>query len=336
LLFVLIFDYRAFLPLLKGCIMKKGTRLFLIISGLMASTFFLLMAVLVASLSFSSASYSPNFSSGKRIGVMEIYGELGDESQINTDMVNKVLESFGKDKDIKGLVLHISSPGGGVVAAERLYYKILEFKSKHGKPVVAFMDEVSASGGYYVACAADHIVSTSGCITGSIGVIFAPQSWEGLYNKLGIHTNRVQAGALKTAGSNYPMSPEEEAMLQETVDDVYEQFLEVVLQGREDSITTLYGGDTEFDCMAKVRELAEGRIYTGRQAVELGLADELGSIESALEMACLLTSVPSDNKPDRRTTQPRRSRSIPFDFSGGLSEVLPKKRPLLQYRLPWR
>ncbi len=313
--------------------MSKGAKLFLILFVLMVSSVALLIAAFLAFPSVPSYSTGTRISMvGDRLGVMELHGVIGDEYSINQEKVEDVLEYFGKSGRVKGVVLHISSPGGGVVASEHIYYRIREFKEKYKKPVIAYMDDVGASGAYYVACAADEILASSSCLTGSIGVVFAIPNFEHLFNNLGIHTYWIKAGKYKTAGEEYPMSEAERAMLQSTVDDVYSQFLSVVTEGRGDKLAAFYLNEPDFNLDAKVKELAEGRIYTGRQAMAVGLVDRLGNLTDAIHLAAQRAHVDEDTAVDVRETHTERA-GLFFARMPDLASWMPPREPLLQYRM---
>lgn len=312
--------------------MQKTAKLILILGVLMLTSLVFLLAALLTSPPGSGGSVASARGFGPRLGVMELHGVLGDSRSISLDRVDQAMGHFGRSSAVKAMVLHISSPGGGIVAAEDLYYRIKEWKRRYDKPVVAYLDEVAASGGYYVACAADEIVTSSGCLTGSIGAVFAIQNFEQLFNKIGIHTYWIKGGRFKTAGQEYPLSEEERAMLQATVDDAYGQFLDVVREGRGGKLEAHYAHEPDFRLEAKVRELAEGRIYTGRQAVELGLADRLGGLREAQQRAALLAGQSPETPAEVRKTRGEQFQFL-FMKLPDVATWLPRREPYLQYRL---
>lgn len=313
--------------------MSKGIKLVLILFVLMTTSVMFMVAALLFWPAQPSRSTGSSFSRiGTRLGVMELHGVIGDDYSISEEKVKQILDHFGKSGSVKGLVLHISSPGGGVVASEHLYYRLRAWKAKYRKPVVAYLDDVGASGAYFVACAADEILASSSCLTGSIGVVIAIQNYEHLFNNIGIHTYWIKAGRHKTAGGEYPMSEEDRAMLQSTVDDVYEQFLSIVKEGRGDKLAAFYVDQPNFHLDVKVKELAEGRIYTGRQAMGLGLVDGLGDLEDAIRRAAARAGVGEDTPVDVRETRGARPGFL-FMRLPDLSGWLPVREPLLQYRL---
>lgn len=189
------------------------------------------------------------------------------------------LEKHGKDDSVKAVVLRIDSPGGTVVAAQEVYAALQRMKEEGEKVIVASMADLSASGGYYIACAADRIYANPGTITGSIGVIMQFPNLEGLFGKLGIATTTIKSGRFKDTGSSSrAMTDEERRILQSLLDDVHGQFIEAVQEGR---------GMTR----DQVLPLADGRIFTGRQALELGLVDETGDLQDAIRKAGELSGI---------------------------------------------
>jgi len=184
------------------------------------------------------------------------------------------LDKAQSDPAVKALVLRINSPGGGVTASDIMHRRLCEFRTKRKVPVIAVLEDVAASGGYYLACGADRIVAHPTSVTGSIGVLVQTISFSGTMKMLGIHAKAVTTGKFKDMASPFkPLSDEDLAILQGIVDEFYERFLDVVAVGRP-------GMSVE-----KVRSLADGRVYTGSQAVNNGLADQLGYMDDAIELA---------------------------------------------------
>lgn len=183
------------------------------------------------------------------------------------------LDKAARDPSVRGVVLRINSPGGGVTASDVMYRELLHFKERTGgkRPVVAVMMDVAASGGYYLACAGDEIVAYPTTVTGSIGVIMLSVNFADTMSKLGIEADAIKSGAMKDAGSPFRrMKPEERALYQHLIDEYFEQFFKVVRAGRPRL--------TE----ARIRELADGRVYSGQQALENGLIDRLGTLRDGL------------------------------------------------------
>jgi protease IV len=232
-------------------------------------------AALILFVGFSLVAYVISQSStdmtfagiGSKIALIDITGVIE-----KPDDVIRQLKKYEDDSSIKGLVLRIDSPGGGVAASQEIFDQLMKFKEKH-KYIVVSMGAVAASGGYYVACAADTIFADPGTLTGSIGVIFSYPVLENLLDKVGIKMQVVKSGKLKDVGNPArEPSPEDIAMLQSVIDDTYDQFVSVVAVGRH----------LEPDY---VKSLADGSVFTGRQAREKGLVDKLGTLEDAITKA---------------------------------------------------
>jgi protease-4 len=189
------------------------------------------------------------------------------------------LEKAADDKHVKAVVLRINSPGGAVTASDIMYQDVLKFRKVTHKPVVACMMDVAASGGFYLAMAGDVVFAHPTTVTGSIGVIMSLYDASGLFAKIGLASNPIKSGPNKDIGNpGRPMTPEERAILQHMIDQFYGEFVNVVAQSRH-----LPEG--------RVRELADGRIYTGLEAKQLSLIDRIGYLEdaiaTAMDMACL-------------------------------------------------
>lgn len=203
--------------------------------------------------------------SGPRLGVARLEGVIIDSGK----MVNW-LELLQKNESVKGVLLYINSGGGGVVPSQEIHAAVKRLSAV--KPVVAYMSTAAASGGYYVAVAADHIVASPSTLTGSIGVRMEMANMQKLFETIGIGQQTLSSGPMKEAGTPFrPLRPDEEEYLRGIVMDMYEIFIKEVASGRKMEL-------------ADVRKLADGRAYTGRQAFELGLVDELGDMATALAM----------------------------------------------------
>jgi protease-4 len=191
------------------------------------------------------------------------------------------LDAAALDKRVKAVVLRINSPGGAVTASDIMYRDLVNFREDTGKPVVACMMDVCASGGYYLAMGCDRVWAHPSTVTGSIGVIMSMYNATGLLRMVGVTTEPIKSGPNKDIGNpGRPMTEAERAILQGMVNGFYEQFLDVVCKGRKGHVAP-----------DEVRKLADGRIYTGIEAKKLGLVDEVGYLEDALkcalDLACL-------------------------------------------------
>ena len=183
------------------------------------------------------------------------------------------LDAAANDKHVKAIVLRINSPGGAVTASDIMYQDLVNFRKETGKPVVACMMDVAASGAYYLAMGSDRVYAHPTTITGSVGVIMSLYNASGLLTKIGLSSDPIKSGPNKDLGNPArPMTPEERAILQGMVDSFYGQFVGIVAKGR---------GLPEDD----VRKLADGRVYTGLDAKKLHLVDEVGYLEDAIHAA---------------------------------------------------
>lgn len=225
-------------------------------------------------------AYSPL---GKKIAVLDVRGSIE-----SSEGLIKIIHSYRDDPAVAAVIVYVDSPGGMVAPTQEIYAELLELKEKD-KKVYAYISTVGASGGYYLACAGDKIYASPGTLTGSIGVIFTFTNVEGLFGKVGLSTKTIKSGRYKDIGSPFrPMMPEEEALLGETVDDVYQQFLDVVTETRRPTITAKLEAEgekapTRYRVRRYVMEYADGRIFSGRQAYELGFVDELGNFQTCLK-----------------------------------------------------
>ncbi len=232
---------------------------------------------------------------GQRIALLEVEGVLGEGVGYGADtarLKNLVLK-WAEDDSIKGMVVRVNSPGGAVSATHDLYEAIEEFRAQN-KPVYASMGDVAASGGYYVSMGADRVYANGGTITGSIGVILSFWGYQDLVEKIGLEPRTIKSGEFKDIGSGArPLTEKEKALLDEMVSDVYEDFFSIVLQSRSDSAReVLASGDqtlrntedvSDEDVEAHLREYADGRIFSGNQAVEYGFVDEIGTLDDVVE-----------------------------------------------------
>jgi len=198
-------------------------------------------------------------------------------STITPDLVSDYLTRAEKDTAVKAIVLRIESPGGEIAPCQEILWEIERVKET--KPIVVSMGGTVASGGYYISTKADKIVALPTTMTGSIGVISQVMNVEGLLEKLGIQIETFKGGKYKDMYSGFrEMTPEEEEIMQGMIDEYYEQFIDVVAEGR--------GLGKE-----EVRDLATGQIYTGTAAKELGLVDALGGLDTATELAMELAGI---------------------------------------------
>jgi protease IV len=203
---------------------------------------------------------------GDGVGILQVDGAIDDSRDVLTE-----LRRFRDAPWIKAIVLRIDSPGGAVAPTQEIFAELQKVRSK--KPLIASMAGMATSGGYYIASACEKIVANPGTMTGSIGVIMQLNNVEELMKKIGVKGYNIKSGANKDIGSPFQaLSPEGQAILQSLVDNVHGQFVRAVAKGR--------GMDE-----ALVKKLADGRVYSGAQAKDLGLVDELGNLEYAVDLA---------------------------------------------------
>ena len=233
--------------------------------------FFAIIFIITAILSFL-VTFSEKVSLGEKVALINVSGIIIDSSGVVEE-----LKEHAKNSSIKAIVIRVNSPGGAVAPSQEIYQEILKVKEK--KKVVVSMGSVAASGGYYIAAAADKIVANAGTLTGSIGVIMEIPNVKGLMEKIGIEAQVIKSGKHKDIASVFKsLSPEEKEILQSVLDDVHDQFIQAVSDGR--------GMDYE-----DAKKIADGRIFTGRMAKEFGLVDELGSLEDAIALAGQLSGI---------------------------------------------
>lgn len=258
-------------PFLRGCA----------VVALVFVAFFVLIGVI-------SRMDDWSFKSGDKVAVLPVTGLIAD-SESTIDQLKK----FAKDDSVKAIVLRINSPGGGVGPSQEIYEEVKKLKGK--KIVVASMGALAASGGYYIACAAQKVYANPGTITGSIGVIVQFVNVKDLIEKIGLKGMVVKSGPFKDIGSPVrEMKAEERDLLQVVVDNVHSQFVAAVAEGRQ----------MHRDSVAKI---ADGRIFSGEQAKALGLVDALGNLEDAVAEAGKMAKIEGE---PRVVTPPKKKLSI--------------------------
>ncbi len=249
---------------------------------------------------------------GDRVAVIKVKGAI-----IEPDRVVSRIQQAKEDKSVKALVLRVDSPGGSVGASQEIYRALEDFKSS-GKPLVVSMGNVAASGGYYISAPADLIFANPGTITGSIGVIVQHTELKDLFERLGVRTTAIKTGKFKDTLSPFrELTPEEKEYLQRTIQDAYEQFLQAILKYRSKKISE-----------QKLREIADGRVFTGRVAKDLGLVDELGNLLDAINRAKQMAGVPDARVFYMEEKRGLLRRLMEEDFKGFLGEY-----PLMLYYL---
>jgi protease-4 len=230
---------------------------------------FLFLSVYVATVVLEDGSLND-----ERIALVRIEGIILDAKEIIEE-----IRRYEETPSVKAIVLRIDSPGGAVVPSQEIYDQVKRIRTESKKKVVVSMGTVAASGGYYIASASDHIVANPGTLTGSIGVIMEMANVVGLLEKVGVESVVIKSGQHKDIGSPFrKMGAAERKILQNVLDDVHHQFIEAVSEGR----------GMELD---RVRHLSDGRIFTGRQARELGLVDELGGLEDTIRLTAEMVGI---------------------------------------------
>jgi len=223
--------------------------------------------------------------SGPVVAVVPVEGEI-----VRSDDFVETMRDLRDEEGVAAVVLRVDSPGGGVAPSQEMYAAVRDLAAK--KPVVASLGSVAASGGYYVASATDEIVASPGSLTGSIGVILSLTNVSGLLEKIGVQPDVLKAGSRKDMGSPFrALSPEDRKVFQEMLDQVHGQFIEAVAAGRKMDV-------------AAMRKLADGRVYTGQQAKELGLVDRLGGLQEAVRAAAARAGV--EGEPEMEMRRPSR------------------------------
>ncbi len=251
---------------------------------------------------------------GKRVGLVEITGAIDD-----SDPVVEQLERMRRDSTIRAVVVRLDSPGGGVAASQEIYEAVRKVHDD-GKPVIASMGGVAASGAFYVACAADSIVANPGTLTGSIGVILSFPNTEALFKKVGIKMEVVKTGKFKDVGSMWrTMTPEEQKLLEDVLGNVYDQFIDAIAEGRD--------LDRE-----DILPYADGRIFSGDQAQTYGFVDRLGDLNDAIDLAGEMAGI--KGRPTVVHKEPRKPSLFDlFDEKMNQVAALSSKGPVLEYRL---
>ena len=226
--------------------------------------------VMALVLKFTGQPSSLSF--GTKIGVIPIEGTILDSEPVLTQLIQ-----FKKEKQIKAIILRINSPGGGVAPSQEIYREII--RTKKTKKIIASMGSLAASGGYYIASAADKIVANPGTLTGSIGVIMEFVHVEELMKKLGVGMEVLKSGEFKDIGSPHrKLTERDKALIKNLMSEIQEQFVDAVAQGRNLA-------------REKVQKVADGRVLSGEQAKELGLVDVLGNFRDAVELAKGMTGI---------------------------------------------
>jgi len=252
---------------------------------------------------------------GDKVAVIRIEGVILDSRETIEE-----LRRYRDNPSVKAIVLRIDSPGGAVVPSQEIFAEVRKTRAEGKIKLVTSMGNVAASGGYYIAAATDKIVANPGTLTGSIGVIMELANVQGLLEKVGVQSVVIKSGRYKDLASPFrAMSAEDRALLQSVLDDVHDQFIRAVATGRALKVE-------------QVRDLADGRIFTGRQARTAKLVDELGDLQDAIKLAARLVGI--EGEP--RVVEPRKRfsfRDLIDNFFWGQGAQLVPSRISMKYLL---
>jgi len=281
---------------------QKRSNLWLwVIVGGGAFLFFILCLAALAAMFTDNTSPSRIPRSSNLVASLEIKGTISDPRGFIED-----LKEYGNRSNVRSVVIRIDSPGGGVAASQEIFEAIKKFRAETKKNVVVSMASTAASGGYYIACAADRIFANPGTITGSIGVIAQWYEYSDLLRWAKMQSIVIKSGDLKDAGSGFrPMTDEEKIYFQSLIDDMYGQFISAVSESRDIPVD-------------EVRKLADGRVFTGREAKENRLIDEIGTFQDAVEAAAKMGGIVGEPK----LLAPAKKRFSALDLLLGNAESL--------------
>ncbi len=251
-----------------------------------------------------------------RIDIIDVSGLIYNGNQTGflgsnenpVSLLYERLQAAQADPRTKAVILRINSPGGTVTGSEAMHKLIADFKAKSGKPVIACVQDMAASGGYYIACSSDEIVCFPSSVVGSIGVIIQTVSFKPALSRWGITTDAITSGKNKAAGNPLEeLTPEQRAIFKQIVDEFYAQFVDVVKAGRPTLKT------------ARLPEITDGRVFSGRQALQLGLVDHLGDLNTAIDRAKALAGI--KNADVYIYARPRAYIGSPYAAAPGASQA---------------
>jgi protease-4 len=299
--------------------MSTSTKWFLIIIGVLFTFGFGVMLLIYFSLKGVS-NYDDEIVLGRgdKIAVIELKGII-----LTSEDIVRQFKKFRDDRSIKGILFRVDSPGGGVVASQEMYQEV-KLTREIGKPVVVSMGSLAASGGYYVSCPANKIVANAGTLTGSIGVISQFMEYDSLLGKIGVGVNTIKSGKFKDAGNPFrKMTEDDKKYFQNLMDDVHMQFISAVEEERKIPHDSLIA-------------YADGRVFTGRQALKMGLVDTLGTYEDAIKITAKLAGIKGE--PSIVKERKRGMTFIDYLLGNKLEEIFGLKeklleQPILQYRM---
>jgi protease-4 len=266
---------------------------------------------------FTGGIFSPGEPVGDKLALIEINGTITSSK----DVIEEI-QRYKDDDSVKAILLRIDSPGGAVAPAQEIHREL----NKVQKKIIVSMGSVAASGGYYISCTADRIFANPGTLTGSIGVIMNFPKLEGLTKKIGIDREVVKSGAYKDSGSIYrSLTPEEKQLFQGMVDDVYNQFVDVVFEGRKHTNLT----------REQIKSIADGRVMSGRQALQYKLVDEIGDLEDAVNYTAKISEI--KGKPRIIKKRPKVTlfeRLVGASLKNEIDDIL-RNQVSIRYELPF-
>ena len=281
--------------------MRNRMLIWLLLGGGAFVLFLVTVAALVVTV--GSGGGGGEFAFGDRIQIVNIDGELTD-SRFLIDQ----LKRYEDTESVRAILLNINSPGGGVATSQELYAEVRRLREEKGKVVVAYLSSVGASGAYYIACGADQILASPGTVVGSIGVIAQWLNYGELLEWARLSNVVLKTGEFKDTGTpTRDLTPAEQEYFQGLIDDMYVQFVEAVASGR--------GLDVE-----EVRQFADGRVFTGREAKNLNMIDETGNLQDAIDLTARLAGIAGEP----RLIELQQERVTLLDvFTGDISRILP-------------
>lgn len=276
---------------------RTNLLLWLVIGG--SALLFFTVSLIALAVYFSDQEASSFSFSTNQVALLEVEGPIFDSQTFNQQ-----LKDYGRRSSVRAVVLRLNTPGGGVAATQEIYEAVLRFRAETRKKVIASMSSVAASGGYYIACAADRVYANPGTITGSIGVIAEWYNYGDLLRWAKLQDVVIKSGEYKDAGNPArPLTEAERAYFQRLIDGLYNQFVSAVARNRKMTDDV-------------VRKLADGRVYTGEEAKGLGLIDDLGTLQDAIQAAAKMSGIAGEPKV---VTPPKRKLSL-LDFLFGESK----------------
>lgn len=275
------------------------------------------LLIILTIMILSSSSIESDNPPGDKLALIEIDGTIIDASKTIGE-----IKKYKDDKSVKAIVLRIDSPGGVVAPVQEIYEEL----NKIDKKIIASMGASATSGGYYIACSADKIFANPGTLTGSIGVRMNFPRIVELSKKIGIDTETIKSGQYKDSGSAYRyFTPEEKKLFQDVVDDVYNQFVDAVYNGRKHTKLT----------REQIIKIADGRVMSGRQALQYKLVDELGNLEDAIQYAAKISGI--EGKPKIARKKPKMTlieRLMGQAFGNKIGDIV-KDQVSIRYEIPF-